>query len=412
MVCWLRAMVMTMALVVWACVPAAWAQTSPPVGTAGLGERPAADAAYTLHDITVDISAADAAAARRQGLAMARREAYQRLVQRLVLESDRDRLPAAEEVPLASLIEGIDILRERYSRRRYIARLAVHFRPEAIRALFARFAVRYSETLARSRPLLLFWRQGRAGALTPVGREQAARLLLRADPANRLVPLAPASEDLTGRHVRLLLDAALRAWSCDRSPEAESGWAVMAALEAAGTGPAVVAVITATSSLGPRAGHVRLDLVAHDAPAVIFAREMTIAADLPFAEAAEDAASSLLAQGLDVLDAAWRQATVVRPGKVETILVQVPSRSLAELHESEAALAALPILRRIETVSLAIPETTLRLQFEGNTALLALALGERGYVLHETADGHYVLRVKPKAAGQDDDRQQEKAAQP
>ena len=139
---------------------------------------------------------------------------------------------------------------------------------------------------------------------------------------------------------------------------------------------------------------------------------MTIAADLPFAEAAEDAASSLLAQGLDVLDAAWRQATVVRPGKVETILVQVPSRSLAELHESEAALAALPILRRIETVSLAIPETTLRLQFEGNTALLALALGERGYVLHETADGHYVLRVKPKAAGQDDDRQQEKAPQP
>ncbi len=410
MVCWLRGMVMTLALAAWTLVPAARAEPSP-ADAAGSGERPAVAAAYTLRDIAVDVSAAHAAAARRQGLAMARREAYRRLVHRLVLESDRNRLPAAEQAPLSSLIEGIDILRERYSSRRYIARLAVHFRPDAMRALFARFAVRYSETPARPRALLLLWRQGRAGALAPVGNDQAARLLLRADPANRLVPLDPASEDLTGRYVRLRLDAALRARSSGRLPETETGWALMAALDAAGVGQLVVAVVTATSSLGPRAGKVRLDLVSHGAPAVIFAREVTVAADLPFAEAAEDAAAGLLAQGLDVLDAAWRQATVVRPGQVETILLQVPSRSLAELRESERAIAGLPILRRLETVSLAIPETTLRLQFEGSIALLGLALGERGYVLHETAKGHYVLRAKPEEAGQDG-RQHEKAAQP
>ena len=400
---------MTMAFVAGALLPTAQAQTSSAVP--GGGERPAVSAAYTLRDIAVDVSAANAAAARRQGLAMARREAYRRLVHRLVLESDRHRLPAAEEVTLASLVEGIDILREQYSSRRYIARLAVHFRPAAIRALFAQFAVRYSETPARPRPLLLLWRQGQGGALTLVGNEQAARLLLQADPANRLVPLDPAPADLTRRYVRLRLDAALRARCCDHALKTEPGWALMAALDTAGVGQMVVAVVTASSPLGLRAGHVRLDLVSHGTPAVVFAREMTIAADLPFAEAAEEAAAGLLAQGLDVLDAVWRQATVVRPGKVETILLQVPSRSLAELQASEQAIAGLPILRRIETVSLAIPETTLRLQFEGNIALLALALGERGYILHETADGHYILRPTAEE-GEQNGRPREKEAQP
>ena len=404
-------MVTAMALAACLFARAAGAQTAPVAGPAGVGVRPAVGAAYTVRDIAVDVSAANAAAARRQGLAIARREAYRRLVRRLVLAADRDRLPTAEDVPLSSLIEGIDILRERYSSQRYIARLAVHFRPEAMRALFARLHVRYSETPARARPFLLLWRPGPQAALTVVDRERAMRLLQRADPANRLVPIDPMPADLASRRLRLLIDAALRAASSAAGKAAEPGWAVMRALDGAKMGELVVAVVTAIASMGPRPGRLRLDLVSHGEPAVIFARAATIAADLPFAEAAEEAAADLLARGLDVLDAAWRQATVVDPGRVETILLRVPSRSLKELRASEQAIAGLPILRGLETVTLAIPETTLRLRFEGNLALLALALGERGYVLHETADGHYVLRVKTEGSGPDD-REREKAIQP
>ncbi len=404
-------MVTAMALAACLFARAAGAQTASIAGPAGVGDRPSVSAAYTLRDIAVDVSAANAAAARRQGLTMARREAYRRLVRRLVLESDRNRLPAAEDVPLSSLIEGIDILSEQYSSRRYIARLAVHFRPQAMRTLFARYGVRYSETPARPRPFLLLWRPGPQAALTVVRSERARRLLLHADPANRLVPLDPMPADLAARRLRLRLDAALRASSSIGSGVDGPGWAVMRALDEAKMKELVVAVVTAASSMGPRPGRLRLDLVSHGEPAVIFARTAAIAADLPFAEAAEEAAAGLLARGLDVLDAAWRQVTVVNPGRVETILLRVPSRSLEELRASEQAIAALPILRRLETVTLAIPETTLRLKFEGNIALLALALGERGYVLHETADGHYVLRAKAEETGQDG-RQREEAAQP
>ncbi|RMF73529.1 MAG: hypothetical protein D6740_03830 [Alphaproteobacteria bacterium] len=392
------AMAGALALVATSLIPVATALPAPSTG-AGPRTGLAADSAYTLRDIAVDISATNAADARRQALEMARRTAYRRLIHRLVLAADRHRLPPAEAVSLPSLIEGIDILNEQYSSRRYLARLAVHFRPAAMRALFARFAVRYSETPARPRPFLLLWRQGREGALVPVPGERAADLLLRADPANRLVPVELMPDDLARRRLRLRLDAALRAGSAGRSREPDPGWALMAALDEGGMGPVVVAVVTATSSLGPRPGQVRLDLVSHGEPAVVFARETTIAPDLPFAEAAEDAAAGLLARGLDVLDAVWRQATVVRPGAVETLLLRVPSRTLAEFLQTERTLQALAILRSLETVTLAIPESTLRLEIEGNVELLALALGERGYRLHETADGHYVLRARGQKAG-------------
>ena len=355
--------------------------------------------AYTIRGIEVDISASDAAGARAEALAEARRLAFARIIARLVLAADRPRVPAPDDGLISSLISGIDIVSEQFSSRRYIARLDVHFRPEAMRAFFAAHALRYSETEAVPRPFLLFLRDGPAGAISLPGEERRRLLFSRADLANRLVRLEPGPSGLDAREIRQRLEAALRgAEPGGAAGDDDTSRAMLAAAAAASDVPLVLALVTAAAPIGPLPGRVRLDLVSTRDPALVFARRDALAPGLPFAQAAGEAAAALLAKALDVLDAAWRQATVMRPGVADSILLRIPSRTLAEILDGERALAAVPAVRGVSPVRIAIPESTLSVTFEGGLELLAIALAERGYVLHETADG-FVLRRTAPAAG-------------
>lgn len=352
----------------------------------GDGGDPAVSA-YTIRGVEVDISASDAAGARAEALAAARSRAFRRIIARLVLAEDRARVPAADDGLIASLVSGIDIVFEQFSARRYIARFDVHFRAGAMRAFFAAHQLRYSETEAAPRPFLLFWREGPAGAIMIPAQERQQLVLARADVANRLVRLEPGPAGFAARRIRQRLEAALRG----AAGEDGADQAMLAAAAAVSDAPVVIALVTAEAPIGPLPGRVRLDLVSTRDPALVFARSQALAPALDFSEAAVEAAAALLAKALDVLDAAWRQATVTRPGLADSILLRVPSRSLAELLDGERALAAVPAVRAVSPVRVAIPESTLSVTFEGGLQLLAIALGERGYVLHETGDG-YVLR--------------------
>ena len=91
---------------------------------------------FRVGGIVVEETAADAVTARTAALATGRRVAWERFLDREGPEAARLRhLPERE---LDRLIEGFEVGEEEITARRYRATLTVLFRPEAVRALFAR----------------------------------------------------------------------------------------------------------------------------------------------------------------------------------------------------------------------------------------------------------------------------------
>lgn len=103
---------------------------------------------FSVFDVAVDVTAADASQARDLGFRQAQSAAYDRLVKRLAAPEDLARLgpPAADQLVLDQLVDGVDILNEGRSGVRYLARMAVNFNPAAMRKLLSDKGLRVHET--------------------------------------------------------------------------------------------------------------------------------------------------------------------------------------------------------------------------------------------------------------------------
>lgn len=94
---------------------------------------------YTVADVRVDQTAANAVEAKTIAFGDAQRIAFARLVERLAPPADFARLgvPAVTPLILERLALGVDVQEERRSGARYIARLAVNFNPQLVRQVLA-----------------------------------------------------------------------------------------------------------------------------------------------------------------------------------------------------------------------------------------------------------------------------------
>ncbi|MDW8445407.1 MAG: hypothetical protein RML45_14945 [Acetobacteraceae bacterium] len=97
----------------------------------------AAEWGFRVGGIVVDETGADAVAARAAAQANGRRAAWDRFLAREAPEAAA-RLRRVAESDLDRLVEGFEVAEEEITTRRYRATLTVLFRPEAVRALFAR----------------------------------------------------------------------------------------------------------------------------------------------------------------------------------------------------------------------------------------------------------------------------------
>lgn len=109
---------------------------------------------YTVQGISVDESAPSTAQAKRAAMAEARAEAFGTLLRRLTLRSDHDRLPDADPEAAAAAMRSVQVLEERQSPVRYIARVSIGFHPEPVRALLREAGIPFSEAV--SGPVAVF----------------------------------------------------------------------------------------------------------------------------------------------------------------------------------------------------------------------------------------------------------------
>lgn len=129
------------------------------LGTVALAAEPRADL-FTVSDVAVDATAANASAARDQAIADGEQRAFAILLGRLTLAADRPRLPKVSDAKLPELVQGFEVAHERSSGVRYLADYTFHFRPDAVRQVLRQAGIPVAETAGKPLVVLAVLRQG------------------------------------------------------------------------------------------------------------------------------------------------------------------------------------------------------------------------------------------------------------
>ncbi|MEP6147262.1 MAG: hypothetical protein ABJ201_07590, partial [Nisaea sp.] len=111
------------------------------------------DRVFELRGVSVDAQAATAAQAQAQAIGEGRRQAWRRLINRLVPKAQAVGLPPLSDDLLVGLTVGYEVARERTSDVRYLGSLNFRFNPVAVRQYFTSLGVGYAEIA--SQPLLI-----------------------------------------------------------------------------------------------------------------------------------------------------------------------------------------------------------------------------------------------------------------
>lgn len=112
------------------------------------GAAKAADSIYEVAKISVDVTAKDAVAARKMGMAEAEARAVTTVLRRLLPPGIDAELPGLTEEDIQGLVSGISIRNERNSRTRYVATLDVSVNGQGIKQLLNDYSLPYDEKRA------------------------------------------------------------------------------------------------------------------------------------------------------------------------------------------------------------------------------------------------------------------------
>jgi hypothetical protein len=104
-----------------------------------------ADALFTVSDNPVDVTAANAIAARERALGEAQTAAARKLLERLVAPGDVARLPRVPPGQAAAWVQDVEIADERVTPVRYMANVTVRFRPEPVRRFLSEQGLAFVE---------------------------------------------------------------------------------------------------------------------------------------------------------------------------------------------------------------------------------------------------------------------------
>jgi len=122
-------------------------------GTVVLAPQTAKADAFTVADVTIDVTAQAASQAREQALGEGEVLAFNLLMRRLTEQLDHERLPQLSAEAITALVRDFSLNDERISNVRYIARMTVRFRSADVRDLLLAYDIPFAET--KSKPVMV-----------------------------------------------------------------------------------------------------------------------------------------------------------------------------------------------------------------------------------------------------------------
>lgn len=351
------------------------------IGTLAAAALKAADATdvFTVANVHVDESAAAAAGARDTALSRGERRAFDELMRRLTVRSDRDRLPRPSAETLSGLVQDIAIANEKNSSVRYIADITYRFKAQAIRNLMRSSGLRYAET--RSKPVLVL----------PL-YETAGTIALWEDP-NPWRKVWSAAPERTGL-------MPLRTPAADLKDVSE----ISAELAASGDVPRLKqiaqrygadAAIVARAVMGARPdGRPEVAVTA----VTYGARDQTVVTTL--AATANETLDALLERArrdtADLVEDYWKSANLIQFEQNSVMVAEMPLSSLRDWVEAQKRFREVAFIQRVDLVLMSREEARFNLFYLGDAAQLKLALAQKDLVLTE-GEGSWTLSFAARA---------------
>lgn len=344
---------------------AAYAQTTP---QAARQTNP-----FGVSGVSVDASADSAASARPIALADGQRRAFSTLLRRLTLPDDHGRLPRPTEALLNEVVAGFGIDEERTSATRYIGKISVQFRADAIRRLLQDNRLPYSETMSRPVLLIPVWQSNEGTRIWEADNPWREAWLRRPEAEGGLVPLSIAPAMNNGPSLERLFGAPDDLRTIMRRGNFDDALLVVATLQSA------------------EVGNTRIEIqIQHQGQAEFLGTTEAFTATGGTLE------ETLTSAAIDIarrIETRWKYASVIDLEKQGQLSVAAAFSGLADWNRLRTALAGVPIVRRIDVLQVSHRDAQILLEYYGEPGQLSTALAQRNVVLQQR-DGFWEIRSR------------------
>ena len=339
-----------------------------------LGPRPGIGAttdasAFSVSNVTVDVTSTDATTARAEALAIGQRNALDRLLRRLVRTVDHDRLRTLGNAAITNLVKSFEVSKEKVSPVRYTASLIFHFNDRLVGQLLRDQGIAYAATPLRRIVVLPLYQDEGGTSLWEDGNlwREAWTGLPAADGLVRMVvPLGELAD--------LMLVDASRAEQGDRAAFAE----LAERYDADEVAVAVAEVALDTQSNAPM---IRVTLRRFQPEEGVRIGGGTYSGkDLEALNAV--LATAALATRTQV-DDEWKEANLLRFDLKNSLLADIPIANFRDWLEIRTKLEELALVRRVEIVALSAVVARVTIDFLGDIQQLSGALASSGLALRQ-----------------------------
>jgi hypothetical protein len=350
----------------------AYAQTTPPTGQAARRPDP-----FNVSGVSVDASADSAASARPIAVAEGQRRAFTTLLRRLTLPDDHGRLPRPSEALLNEVVAGFGIDEERTSATRYIGKISVQFRADAIRRLLQDNRLPYSETMSRPVLLVPVWQSNDGARIWETDNPWRDAWTRRPDAEGGLVPFSIAPAMNNGPSLERLFGSPDELRAIMRRGNFDDALLVVATLQSGEPGP------------GSAPGRVEIQIQHQGEAAFLGTTEAFTATGGTLEETLTSAAIEISRR----IETRWKYASVIDLEKQGQLSVAAAFSGLADWNKLRAALGGVPIVRKVDVLQVSHRDAQILLDYYGEPAQLSTALAQRNIVLQQR-DGFWEMRSR------------------
>ncbi len=338
---------------------------------------------YTVAKIRVDERATDELTAKTQGIEKAQLDALQRLIEKITLRDDYDRLPELDAKAVGNTIRDFAVNDEKFGGGRYLADLSIRFKRRAVRELLRRHGLSIAETV--SQPVVVL----------PVYRVAGSVLLwddpnpwfnawARRPPPDGLLPLMIPLGDYS--------DVAVISAEQALNGEEARLRQVAKKYDAIGT-----LVTVAELQIDPRSGDLAVQVSMTRFGRADAGRTFVRG----FSAKAADGIEFLLREAVEALiiraEEDWKRDNLQKLSGSQRLSVFVPLKSLGHWLKIRARLAQVSTIIEFSLERVSIKEAKVSLRYSGGPDQLRLAMAQSNLDFDFVAKrGAYVVRLGDK----------------
>ena len=348
---------------------------------------------YSIYNIEVDETARNVTTARDRALQKGQRSALERLFRRIILISDREKLPSFTDQEVTEFISGFEINDERRSGVRYIASLVVHFNRDKVNEILSFYQIPFAETLGTAVSVLPVLEE--AGALMLWERSNRWRKAWQQhDVINNLVPIDTPNPSLKNR----MYISALQAKTDDQK-------SIQSFIRENRLNDLIVATATMRKQAATETLVLDINLKRNNPNLEQESATKTLSVSVPaYDEQGLINQEALFKAGVDAatdwVDDLWKSKVLVSYGSASTIAARGTLRQINDWLIIQKQLAKVNLVRNYHLKSLTINEVDLEIEFAGDAEQLALSLAQQGLSLtHDENDQQWSIGVTNVAAG-------------